>query len=185
MGLAEARAMIERDDESGGFPTAPEWMNPLQSMRWDLYQRGPALDFRASHESLAIDETTIRARCGLIWTQRLQFFPGRRFDLVDDEGEGEPAVFIECFGADAWTRVDCCAWPVGRPADFALAFGFADLLGVDQIRNPASYFGGRPLPIFRTPETWLRAGGEGCVILNELTAPASWRARSARSSQKT
>jgi hypothetical protein len=163
--------MIEQAEEY--YPAAPAWMGPVDAMRWDVLQRGPAEDFRAYHRALAIDEPSVNARCGLVWTQKLQFFPelGRLFDLDYDE-PGEPAVIIECIDADGLTRIDLCAWPVGRPQAFALAFGHADLLGLAHLQSPASYFGGDPVThVWRTPERWLYQGCEGVVLLNGTSAP--------------
>jgi hypothetical protein len=161
---------VTSDDEMD-CPPPPEWMDPLQASRWELLQCGPDLDFRQFQESFPIDPLTIKARCGLLWTRSIQFLPGRRFDGPDDDNPGERAAIIECIAADGWTRVDLCAWPTDRPENFALAFGYADLLGADQIENPASYFNGHPMPVWRTPERWLQHGGEGAVLLNKTGGP--------------
>jgi hypothetical protein len=162
--------MIDEADEY--YPAAPAWMGPVDAMRWDIYQRGPDPDFRAFHREFAVDGSNIGPRCGIVWTQRLQFFPElRRFDLDYDE-PGEPAIVIECIGADGLTRIDLCAWPVGKPAAFALAVGWADLLGLAHLQSPASYFGGDPVThVWRTPERWLYQGCEGVVLLNATSAP--------------
>jgi hypothetical protein len=149
----------------------PAWMDALQASRWELYQGGPDLDFRRFQELFPIDPLTIKSRCGLLWTRSIQFERGSRFDGPDDDNPGERAAIIECIAADGWTRVDLCAWPVDRPEEFALAFGHAEVLGADQIENPASYFGGHPMPVWRTPERWLQHGGEGAVLLNRTSAP--------------
>ena len=97
--------------------------------------------------------------------------PPRRFHF---DPTGEPAVVIEALEIEHGERwlVDHVAWPIGRPSEFAPAAGRADLLGADQVDNPASFFGARPLLVHRTPLCWLRAGCSGAVVLNERRAGA-------------
>ena len=49
-------------------------------------------------------------------------------------------------------------------------FGRAPLVGMWQAYNPASYVFGRPLQVHRTPLDWLRAGADGCAIVNPRLA---------------
>jgi hypothetical protein len=77
---------------------------------------------------------------------------------------------IEALGQDAESIVDLCAWPVGSPDRFATCFGAAALLGADRVTNPATYYAGQHLQIYRTPLGWLRAGCAGAVILDPIAA---------------
>jgi hypothetical protein len=77
---------------------------------------------------------------------------------------------VEVLDADGATVIDLCAWPLGRPHEFATAIGRGDVLGANQIVNPATYFGGHPLAVHKTPEAWLRAGSAGCAPLNSTGA---------------
>jgi len=142
--------------------------NLLQEARAELYEDVPDANWLAFWKSLQVDQEAVLPRYGAVWTKSLQFFDGGRFDFSD---EGIASVVIEAMSSDAETVVDLVAWPIDRPENFALAFGYGDVLGADQIENPASYFNGHPMPVWRTPERWLQHGGGGAVLLNKTSAP--------------
>lgn len=126
-------------------------------------------DFIA-HE--ALDLPLVETFAGSITLARCAFSPPpRRFHF---DPAGELAVVIEALEIEHGERwiVDHVAWPVDRPSEFAMAAGRADLLGSDQVDNPASFFGGRPLFVHRHPLSWLRAGCCGVVVLDERRAGA-------------
>jgi hypothetical protein len=89
------------------------------------------------------------------------------FDFAD---EGELGVVIEAFGEDGETVDDLAAWPVAAPDRLYSMFGRVPVLGAANISNPATYFLGRPLQVHRTALSWLKAGGTGCVVVNEPAA---------------
>jgi hypothetical protein len=105
---------------------------------------------------------------GILGVTRARFFPGRRFEFRDD---GIPVAVCEVLGDDAEAVIDLVAWSVAQPEKFGLALGVAAGLGTDQARNSATFFGGQPLVIRRTPLGWIKAGCRGAVILNRLLAP--------------
>ena len=95
--------------------------------------------------------------------------PPRRFWFDPD---GADAAFFEVLEIEDREIVvtDLVAFDVADPTIFGTSEGCGVLLGADQIGNPSSYLGGRPLPILRTPLAWLRAGCRGVVVLDERRA---------------
>lgn len=117
-----------------------------------------------------LDLRLIQALAGSLVLAKCTFTPApRRFRL---DAAGELSAIVEAIEIEAGERwlVDLVAWPIARPAEFASVDGRAVLLGGDEVDNPASYFGGRPLPVHRTPTAWLRAGCRGVVPLDENRA---------------
>lgn len=124
-------------------------------------------DFIA-HE--ALDLPLVETFAGSITLARCAFSPPpRRFHF---DAAGELAAVVEALEIEHGERwlVDHVAWPVDRPSEFATAAGRADLLGADQVGNPASFYGGRPLRVHRHPLSWLRASCQGVVPLEERRA---------------
>jgi len=119
-----------------------------------------------------IDLTAAYAFIGILAVTPVAFLPPGRFDFVDDAAaDAEMAAVCEVvLGAEAEV-VDLCAWSCADPTRFATARGVADALGGDQVENPATYFGGRPLLVHRSPLAWIKSGCRGCVILNRRSAP--------------
>jgi hypothetical protein len=143
----------------------------LQDLLSDFYDRAdPSLDWLAYVRREELATQAIYPFAGMMAVTRVRFFAGRRFDFDDD---GIPAAVIGACGADAETIEDLVAWPLSQPMKFATALGRARGLGVDQARNPASFFGGKPLQVWRTPLGWLRAGCRGVVVLDQGAA-ALW-----------
>ena len=67
---------------------------------------------------------------------------------------------------DDETPVDLIAWQPQQPARIFRHLGDAVMLGASQLANPASYFGGEPLPVHRSALDWFVAGCRGVVILD-------------------
>ncbi len=158
-----------------GF-TATEWSylpTPLQDLRAEFYERAvPSLQWldymRENHLSPAL----VEAHAGVLGLCPVEFLPGRRFDFSD---EGVLSAVIEVLDEDGETTVDLLAWAVNQPAAFASALGCARGLGPWQARNRATYFNGRPLQLWRTPLSWLKAGCSGAVVVEPQSA-ISWLA---------
>ena len=145
----------------------------LLAARAELVARGEPhqwwLDYVRAN---ALDVPTVARFAGLIAITSCIFFDHGRFDFVlPKDREAEPAAVIEALGVDAATCIDLVAWPMHAPERFASLFGDALLLGIDRVGNPASYFGGDPLQLFKTPLAWLQAGCRGAVILDPYGAP--------------
>lgn len=140
----------------------------LQGLLSDFYGRAdPSRELLAYMRREALPMAELYAFAGMIAVAHVRFFPGRRFDFDD---EGMPAVVIEALGQDAETVEDLVAWPLDRLDKFATALGRVRGLGVDQVRDPATYAVGKPLHVHRTPLGWLQSGCRGVVILEPTTA---------------
>lgn len=113
-----------------------------------------------------LDLDAIAAHAGTFAVCLAQVCPHTAPAQFDFTPEGVPCAVIEVIGEDAVTVIDLVAWPIDAPERFATAVGEADVLGIGAIRNPATYAGGRPLRVHRTPLEWLKAGCQGCAVLN-------------------
>lgn len=99
-------------------------------------------------------------------------FFGDRFDFVDeDERDAELGAVVEAVAADVKTVIDFVAWSPDNPAKFATLLGIADALGEEHVENPATYFGGQALRVWRTPLGWLQSQCRGVAILNPASTP--------------
>ncbi|WP_024279359.1 hypothetical protein [Xanthobacter sp. 126] len=102
----------------------------------------------------ALDLRIVKTFAGSLTLARCAFSPPPRRFHIDPAGELAGVVeVLEIEHGERWL-VDHVAWPVDQPSEFATAAGRADLLGADQVDNPASFFGGRPLLVHRTPLGW-------------------------------
>jgi hypothetical protein len=93
---------------------------------------------------------------------------GGSFQLAEkDERDAVAAVVHVVTGADAETPIGLVAWRRDRPEE-VLTYPAVGLpaLGIDQLDNPATYFGGRPLRVHRRPLDWLSADCCGIVPLD-------------------
>ena len=98
-------------------------------------------------------------------------FFGDRFDFAnEDERDAEPGAVVEAVATDAET-IDFVAWSTSDPAKFATLLGIADALGEEHVSNPATYFGGQALRVWRTPLRWLQSQCRGVAILNPASTP--------------
>ena len=79
---------------------------------------------------------------------------------------GENCFAFAVYGEDAETVIDIVAWSARDQYMFAPQFERAEMIGVDQIHNPASFANNKHCRIHRTPLRWLQADCEGVVILD-------------------
>jgi hypothetical protein len=117
-----------------------------------------------------LDHATVAANAGALHVLPVSFHSDRTFDFEPD-GSGVLSAILEVLDGDGEGVIDLVAWPVHRPDKFASAMRLADALGSSQVEDPSSYVGGKPLRVWRTPETWLRNGCCGVVLLHEASAP--------------
>lgn len=110
----------------------------------------------------SIDPDEICDLAGPIVCQNGGFYTDR-FEL---DPLGEACLIMSVLGEDAETTIDLVGWSAQDPDQFASMFGTCGVLGIDQLRNPATYYGGKPCAIWRTPLNWLKAGCRGIVILD-------------------
>ena len=144
-------------------------MSPLDLLRarLDLIEHArPSVDYCRTSR---IDWTLTQPYCGGVYIAPAQFdLPW--FDIVED---GEEVAVVETLAEDGVTVVDLVAWPIDDPTRFATAIGAAAVLGENVASNPVTYFAGAPLRLFRSPLTWLQAGCDGAVILDQARG-ARW-----------
>lgn len=121
-------------------------------------------DYRLAH---GLDWRLIAAHAGTLAVVQVEFLPQGRFEFADD---GEPAAVIEALDTDGETVLDLVAWPVAEPTRVTSLFGRAPLVGMYAAVNPATYFWDRPLQVHRTPLDWLKAGFDGCAVVEPRLA---------------
>ena len=144
-------------------------MTPIRVMQQKLYQRGnPTWDFHGYVRKHNLNMRNINAHSGLLAVCLCKRV-GAHFDFDD---EGVPCAIIEVYaehlpGNEQPTIVDLVCWPLSDPSTFITAIGEADMLGISNMRNPATYFGGRPITVHKTPLDWIKDDCNGCVVLNK------------------
>jgi hypothetical protein len=143
---------------------------PLLSLsaRAELNRRAdPTLDWLDYVRNNAIDLETVARFATLLAVTHCIFYNRRRFDFADPaEREAEASAVIEVLGDDGETVIDLVAWPLRAPGRFASLFGYVLMLGAARVADPATYFDGQHLQIFKTPLRWLQAGCAGAVIID-------------------
>jgi hypothetical protein len=80
---------------------------------------------------------------------------------------GEFACILPAFDGEG--LVDLVAWSP-RSGRIASRLGIVGLLGEGQAERAAANLAGAPLPVWRTPLDWLRAGRRGVVIVDRARA---------------
>jgi hypothetical protein len=128
----------------------------------------PTIDLDRWLRAHGVDLPTALLRAGPICEcPIIRYSLSRTFQLAEDDEPGAtPAVVHVVTGADAETPIGLVAWCRDRPADvFTYPMGLP-ALGLDQLDNPASYFGGRALHVHRAPLGWLAAGCVGIAPLD-------------------
>lgn len=94
-------------------------------------------------------------------------FPGAMFDITTSGSvDSVRAVVHVAVGEDAETPIDLVAWTRKQPDRIFRCLGVAQAIGINQLFNPASYFAGRPLRVYRSALAWLAAGCDGVVPLD-------------------
>jgi hypothetical protein len=102
-------------------------------------------------------------------------FPfSREFQFAEcDEPGAVPAIVHAAAAEDGGIiPAGLVAWLRDQPNDVYWLPGGIAALGLDQLHNPASYYGGQPLQVHRTPRQWLAGGCSGIVPLD---FDALWR----------
>jgi len=116
-------------------------------------------DFRKSY---GIRSTPTSSDCvGVITLARISDLGNQRFDF---DPNGIEAVIFEAMGKDGETTIDLVAWPIDCPNIVLTMFGRCGLIGAFSAFNPATYYGGLPLPVYRSPLELFRAGFTGAAI---------------------
>jgi len=124
---------------------------------------GTNLDTFRWLRSRSIDPDHVTNFAGLYVEAEITAMPGGIFSFSEC---GFSAFVMMVHDRDAETPIDLIAFARDKPRRVYRYFGYADVLGVDQLYNPTSYFDGDGLMIRRAPLDWLSAGCTGCVILD-------------------
>ena len=143
---------MARDDAQALWDTTPAWFGFLRTN--------------------GLEPRALEPFAGTIGVAPCRFTPPpRRFRFDPD---GADSAFFEVLEIEDGEIVvtDLVAFDGADPTIFGTLEGCGLVLGADQIENPASYLGGRPLLVHRTPLSWLRAGCQGIVVLDERRAGA-------------
>ena len=110
--------------------------------------------------------------CGMPGLANIRITPDGRFEFAKD---GQPAIIVPCYDGltfilDANPEchiehlIDLIAVETDCPSRGWLRRGEALILGSAYLDITVQE--GEPLPVFRSPLSWLRAGGAGIVVLN-------------------
>jgi hypothetical protein len=92
---------------------------------------------------------------------------GSMFQLAEKDERGAAAAVVHVVtGADAETPIGLVAWRRDWPEEIFTYPTGLPALGINQIDDPATYFGGRPCPVHRTPLGWLKARCRGIAPLD-------------------
>ena len=87
-----------------------------------------------------------------------------RNDRFDFDPLGIEAVVFEAIGEDGETPIDLVAWPIDCPGRVLTMFGRCGLIGAFCAFNPATYYAGSVLPVYRSPVELFRSGSGGAAI---------------------
>jgi hypothetical protein len=94
--------------------------------------------------------------------------PIARYNYFDPE---EADVVLPVFMSDGKTPLDVVVFSMKRPTKFVCLLGLGGVLGANAVVNPATYAGGKPCKLVRTPLKWLKAGIKGhAVVLDPVRA---------------
>ena len=125
------------------------------------------IDILLSLHEVGVDIDYITNVAGPICHETVSFLEGGRFGY---DALGTMAYIAVVLEEDAETELDIVAWSARQPEVFGVLLGHAALLGSDRVLNLASYCGGRPCPLWRTPLRWLQEQCEGAVVLQAIPA---------------
>jgi hypothetical protein len=86
----------------------------------------------------------------------------------------EDCMLLPILDVDDETPIDVLAFSMREPAKFGTMLGLGGVLGANSVDNPASYAGGQPCRLLRTPLKWLHDGCVGCAVVldPEIARPA-------------
>lgn len=118
-------------------------------------------------EDWGVDFALVDSLTGPIVLHSTTFLEGGGFEFTE---LGESAFVHPVTADDGETEIDLIAWAARDPSVFGTLLHQASLLGADRVLNPASYYGEKPCPLWRTPLAWLQAGCEGGCVLAAIPA---------------
>jgi hypothetical protein len=153
------------------------WLSDLDVARLEFYARDESQGGASALSAWARDRNV---RLGPIFDLNqtvsllpVRFVPRGRFEFASNScPSSRPAIVVEAKAEDDHTILDILAADVKQPTRLASMFSSVDILGLYAAYNPATYFKGKPLRVYRTIETWLCAGCNGSVLVDPDKA---WR----------
>jgi hypothetical protein len=80
-------------------------------------------------------------------------------------GPKEDCIFLPVMDEDGVTPLDVVMFSMREPSRFGTLLGIGAVLGAGEVLNPATYWGGEPCRLLRTPLEWLVAGIEFCAVI--------------------
>jgi len=144
-------------------------LTPLQAARLFLLELLPTRESVEYLQALAVEFKAIEAEIGCYAVTRCAYRADGSFDFAwPNDRSGRLSAVIPVFDETRVRVIDLCAWPVEEPEAFATMFGVAEGLGCYRVKISATFIGGAPLPVHRTPQDWLRAACDGVVLLDAL-----------------
>jgi hypothetical protein len=88
-----------------------------------------------------------------------------RHSFSGPNGPKEDCIFLPVMDEDGVTPLDVAMFSMANPARFETMLKLGVVLGLDQVFNPATYWGGEPCCLLPTPLEWLAAGIESCAVV--------------------
>jgi hypothetical protein len=88
-----------------------------------------------------------------------------RHSFSGPNGPKEDCIFLPVMDEDGITPIDVVAFSMANPARFGTILGLGAVLGAGEVLNPATYWGGEPCRLLRTPLEWLQEGIESCAVI--------------------
>jgi hypothetical protein len=136
----------------------------------NLYDNEPVdVDILRDLETADINIGVVTNLVGPICHEIVSFFEDGTFDY---DPLGTMAFLFVVVDVDAETELDIVAWSARDPSTFGTLLDQAALIGAGQVLDPATYYGGQPCRLYRTPLAWLQAGCTGAVVLQAIPASA-------------
>jgi len=138
----------------------PHDLTTARLARYTTARIAPAVRYMRKHR---IDPDAAEAAVGGCYVCPIIPGPDRSFDIDED---GEESVVVEALAEGGETVLDLVAWSPGMPDKWWTFCRGAPALGMAAGVNPATFFAGAPLQIYRTPLELLQAACLGVVLLD-------------------
>ena len=94
-----------------------------------------------------------------------------RHSFSGPNGPKEDCIFLPVMEEDGVTPLDVVMFSMANPARFSTMLGLGLVLGLDQVFNPATYWGGEPCRLLLTPLEWLAAGIDPSAAKSFFSCP--------------
>jgi hypothetical protein len=88
-----------------------------------------------------------------------------RHSFSGSNGPKEDCILLPVMDEDGITPMDVVAFSMANPVRFGTILGSGGILGAGEVLSPATYWGGEPCRLLRTPLEWLQEGIEFCAVI--------------------